>query len=115
MSTHERGVEREREIDALLVRSIVRWSLATAVLMALFMIGVVAGYPYPDAIDGTRAIFYVAAGAVLVLAAVFISFLGYRLVTLRVITKGRTLYLIFLPTVMLISSVITILLLAAPS
>lgn len=114
MTTRERDPEKSRQIDTLLVRSIVRWSLATFVLMAVYMVAVFAGYPYPGAIEGTRAVFYVAGGTVLFIAALAITFLGYRLVTMRVVTQGRTLYVIFLPAVMLLSSIVAILLLAAP-
>jgi hypothetical protein len=102
------------DIDALLVRSIVRWSLITVSLIVGYVVAVFAGYPYPEAIGGTRGAFYVTTGAVLVIAAGFITFLGYRLVTMRVIGQGRTLYLIFLPIAMVLSSLVAILLVAAP-
>lgn len=103
------------EVDALLVRSTVRWALIVALLIAVYSIGVFAGYPYPEAIDGARAPFYVVVGVVLTLAGLFITFLGYRMVTMRVIRQGRTLYAIFLPTVMLLSATVAILMLAAPA
>ncbi|HUG16346.1 MAG TPA: hypothetical protein VMM78_15185 [Thermomicrobiales bacterium] len=96
------------------MHSIVRWSIVTTAAMAIYMVGVFAGYPYPEANTGTRSVVYVVAAAILVLAACLITFLAYRLVTMRVVTRGRALYVIFLPAVMLLSSIIAILLLAAP-
>ena len=111
----EVDVERLRDIDSLLARAIAFWSLVTVAAMATYMVAVFAGYPFPGAIDGARAVFYVAVGVLLVVAATFITFLAYRLVSARIVTRGRTLYTLFLPAVMLLSSIIAILLLAAPS
>lgn len=102
-------------VDALLVRSTVRWSLVVAASIALYAVAVFAGYPYPAAIDGTRVYIYVVTGIVLVLAGAFLTFLGYRMLTMRVIRQGRTLYVILLPAVMLLSVAISILMLAAPT
>ncbi len=102
------------DIDQLLVRQIGRWAAIVTVLLALFDVAMLRTWPFPDAIDIFRGPFYVLAGVLLIAATLAITFLGYRIVTMRVVRQARSAYLIFLPAVFLFSTVVGFLLLTAP-
>jgi hypothetical protein len=107
------GVSRS-EIDELLIRQIGRWAVVLTVLLALFDVAMLRSWPFPDAIEAARGVFYVVVAVVLLLATLAVTFLGYRIVTMRVARRARSVYLIFLPGVFLISTVVGFLLLTAP-
>ena len=102
------------DIDRLLVRQIARWAVVVTVLLALFDIAMLSSWPFPDALDALRGAFYVAAGLLLLLATLAITFLGYRIITMRVVSRVRSVYFIFMPAVFLLSTVVGFLLLTAP-
>lgn len=102
------------DIDQLLVQQIARWAVVVTVLLALFDVAMLRSWPFPDALDGVRGAFYAVAGLVLLLATLFVTFLGYRIVTMRVVRRARSVYLIFLPAVFLLSTIVGFLLLTAP-
>jgi hypothetical protein len=106
-------VER-REIDRLLVQQIGRWAIVVTILLALFDVAMLRSWPFPDPIDVLQGPFYVLAGLGLLVATAAITFLGYRIVTMRVAQRARSVYLIFLPGVFLMSSIVGFLLLTAP-
>ena len=102
------------DIDRLLVRQIGRWAVVMTVLLALFDVAMLRSWPFPDAFDAVRGPFYVLA-AVLLLAGTFvITVLGYRIVTMGIARRARSVYLIFLPAVFLFSTIVGFLLLTAP-
>jgi uncharacterized membrane protein len=106
-------VERP-DIDRLLVQQIGRWAVVVTVLLALYDVAMLRSWPFPDAIDVLQGPFYILVGLVLIAATAAISFLGYRIVTMRVAYRARSVYLIFLPGVFLVSSIVGFLLLTAP-
>ena len=102
------------DIDRLLIRQIGRWALAVTMLLALFDIAMLRSWPFPEAIEFLRGPFYVVAGVALLAGTLAITFLGYRIVTMRVARRARSVYLIFLPAVFLFSTIVGFLLLTAP-
>ena len=102
------------DIDQLLIRQIGRWAAIVTVLLALFDIAMLRSWPFPDAIDALRGPFYVLAGVLLLAGTLAITFLGYRIVTMRIVRRARSVYLIFLPAVFLFSTIVGFLLLTAP-
>ena len=102
------------DIDELLARQIGRWAVIVTVLLALFDVAMLRSWPFPDAVDVLRGPFYVLAGLLLIVSTLAITFLGYRMVTMRVVRRARSVYLIFLPAVFLFSTVVGFLLLTAP-
>jgi hypothetical protein len=108
--TREEG-QRRPSVDDLLVRSVVRWALLAGLLTILYDLAILYGYPFPDAIEGLRRPFYTIGAVALLLAIGFITFLGYRLVSFRVVRSKRLIYVIFLPAVLLLSSIAGFLLL----
>ena len=102
------------DIDRLLLQQVARWAVVVTILLALFDVAMLRSWPFPGAIDAIRGVFYVAVGLGLVLATLFITFLGYRFVTMRVVTRARSVYLVFLPAVFLLSTIVGFLLLTAP-
>jgi len=103
-----------QDIDRWLVRQIGRWAIVVTALLALYVGAMLASWPFPDVIDVLQGPFYVIVGVALILATAAITFLGYRIVTMRVVQRARSVFLIFLPAVFLLSSVIGFLLLTAP-
>lgn len=102
------------DIDRLLVRQIARWAVILTFLLALFDIAMLRSWPFPSALDPVKGVFYVAVGVTLLVATVFITFLGYRIVSMRVAQRARSVYLVFLPAVFLFSTIVGFLLLTAP-
>jgi hypothetical protein len=88
--------------------------MIVVLLIVVFDVAVLASYPFPDQIDALRTPFYVILGIAILIAATFITFLGYRIASMRVVRESRPLFVIFLPAVALIGSGIGFLLLAAP-
>ena len=86
------------------VRTIANWAAALSVLMLLYDVAVLRRYPFPDALELLRAPFYTVIGALLVLAALFCAFLGYRIISLRYARRTRAIYVIFFPLVLLVCS-----------
>ncbi|MEX1157869.1 MAG: hypothetical protein WEC79_02935 [Thermomicrobiales bacterium] len=105
---------RRPDIDQLLVRQIARWAVVVTLLLAGYDVAMLRSWPFPDALDAARGPVYVAAGLALLLATLFITFLGYRIITMRVVRRARSVYLIFLPAAFLISTILGFLLLTAP-
>src|SRR5437763_1186467 len=101
-------------IDELLVRSIARWAVLIAMLILAFDLGILRNYPFPGTSRVLRGAFYSAAAVALFLTTAFVTFLGYRVVSLRVVRARRPLYLIFLPAAVALGSIISFLFLAAP-
>ncbi|HEX5165869.1 MAG TPA: hypothetical protein VFV93_10780 [Thermomicrobiales bacterium] len=102
------------EIDKLLIRQIGRWAVVLTILLALFDVAMLRSWPFPDAIEAARGAFYVIVAVALLLGTLLVTFLGYRIVTMRVATRARSVYLIFLPGVFLLSTIVGFLLLTAP-
>ncbi len=102
------------DIDRLLIRQIGRWAVVNTVLLALFDVAMLRSWPFPAALDAVRGVFYVAAALFLLLGTLAITFLGYRIVTMRVAHRARSVYLIFLPAVFLLSTIVGFLLLTTP-
>lgn len=110
------GERREStpDIDRLVVASISRWALIIAGLIIVLDILLLAGYPFPGFVDALRGPAYALLGAGVLLGVVAVTFLGYRLVTMRVVRSPRTIWIIFLPAVVLLASVGSFALLSAP-
>ncbi len=102
------------DIDQLLVQSIGRWGFAVAALVILFDVLLMRGYPFPSALDGLRGPVYTVVAVLLLMAVAWITFLGYRLVTMRVATTRRQIYPVFLPATALVASIVGFLLMSAP-
>jgi hypothetical protein len=103
-----------QSIDELLVRSIARWALLIAGAILAFDLAVVQGYPFPGSSQTLRGLFYTLAFVALLAGTAFVTFLGYRIVTLGVICSRRSLYAIFLPAALTLGSILSFLFLAAP-
>ncbi len=104
----------QTEIDRLLVRLIGRLAVAVTVMLALFDVAMLRSWPFPDALDVIRGPIYVFVAVLLVAATLAITFIGYRVVTMRIVRRARSVYLIFLPAVFLFSTIIGFLILTAP-
>lgn len=102
------------DIDQLLVHQIGRWAIVVTLLLALYDVAMLRSWPFPAAIAAGRGAFYVVAGVILLLGTAAITFLGYRIVTMGVVRRARSVYLIFMPAVFLLSTIVGFLLLAAP-
>ncbi|HMM41605.1 MAG TPA: hypothetical protein PKA95_06870 [Thermomicrobiales bacterium] len=102
------------EIDRLLVQSIGRWGFLTAVLVILFDVLLMLGYPFPSALDALRGPVYTVVAVLLLIAVTWVTFLGYRLVTLRVARTRRQIYPVFLPVTAVVASIVGFLLMTAP-
>ena len=116
---HDAGVEPTQpaqrvDIDALLVRSVTRWALSVSGLILLYDALILGGYPFPSFIDAARGVAYSLFGVALLVAVLVISFLAYRMITLRVVRSRRTIWLLLLPAVVLLASIGCFLLLSAP-
>lgn len=101
------------EGDKAFVSWLARWAFITSVLIIAFDVAVFRNYPFPDTISGLRGPFYSIVGIVLLLACLAFGFLGYRVITTRYDSRTRDIYLLFLPPVLLVTSVVWLLLLAA--
>ena len=101
------------EGDADFLAWLARWAFLTSLLIIAFDVAVFRNYPFPEAIDGLRGAFYTLSSVVLLLASLGFGFLGYRVVTTRYGGRTRDIYLLFLPPVLLVTSVVWLLLLAA--
>lgn len=98
--------------DAAFVHWLARWALLVSVLIIGFDLAVFRNYPFPDALEGLRGTFYSVVGIGLVVASLGFGFLGYRVVTTRYQSRTRDIYLLFLPIVLLVTSLIWLVLLA---
>jgi hypothetical protein len=114
IEAEQRGTGPPQNIDALIVRDIARWAVVVALLLLAYDLAILANYPFPGSIDGLRGPFYVLVAVVLLAATGFITFIGYRFITMRVVTRVPVLVLIYLPAVVLVSSIIGFLLLTVP-
>lgn len=114
MSAETTDARPPADIDRLLVQSIGRWGFVTAALVIVFDVLVLRGYPFPSALNGLRGPVYAVAAVLLLVAVVWVTFLGYRLVTMRVVTSRRQIYPVFLPATALAASVIGFLLMSVP-
>lgn len=101
-----------REGNAAFVHWIAKWALTTSLLLLAFDIAILRNYPFPRENETLRAAFYSMLGAGLVIASLIFAFLGYRIVTLRYTGRAKAVYLIFLPPVLLVTSLVWLLLLA---
>lgn len=101
------------EGDADFLRWLGRWALLTSLLLIVFDVAVIRNYPFPGFIDGLRATFYSVFAIILALASLGFAFLGYRVITTRYHGRVRDIYLLFLPPVLLVTSLVWLLLLAA--
>lgn len=100
------------EGDAAFVGWLARWALLVSLLIIAFDIAVIRNYPFPDTLDGLRGPFYTVLGAVLAIASLGFAFLGYRVVTTGYQGRTRHIYLLFLPPVLLVTSLVWLVLLA---
>lgn len=98
--------------DAAFVRWLARWALVVSVLIIVFDLAVFRNYPFPNALDGVRGTFYSVLGIGLVIASLGLAFLGYRVVTVRYQSRARDIYLLFLPLVLLVTSLVWLVLLS---
>lgn len=101
-----------REGNATFVRWLAKWALIVSILIIGFDIAILRNYPFPGAIESLRTAFYSALGSGLVIAGLIFAFLGYRVVTMRYAGRTKAIYLIFLPPVLLVTSLVWLLLLA---
>jgi hypothetical protein len=69
-------------------------------------------YPFPGSSSLVRGVFYALAGTALIIAAIACGFLGYRIISLRFVRRSKRCYVIFLPLVALVSSVVWLYLLS---
>ena len=113
---HDPGTESPPhvDIDELLVRSITRWALSLSGLILLYDALILAGYPFPSFMEVVRGPTYLLFGVALLVGVFVISFLAYRLITMRVVRSRRTIWVLFLPAVVLVASIGSLLLLSAP-
>lgn len=102
------------EIDALLVQSIGRWGFLTAALVIIFDVLLMLGYPFPDNLDALRGPVYTVVAILLLIAVAWITFLGYRMVTMRVARTRRQIYPVFLPATAVVASIVGFLLMTVP-
>lgn len=102
-------------VEKLLLRSIRNWALVLSALIVLFDVAVMYGYPFPLDSRSIRGVFYVAAAVALLLATAFTTFLGYRIVTTRFTRSKLSVFSVFLPVVVCVSSIVAALFLAAPA
>lgn len=102
------------DIDRELVHSTNRVGIWTTGAIALFVVALLRGYPFPKELGFLRGPFYTLVGVALTITALVLLFLGYRFLSLRVVRRVRTIYPTFLPTVALGSFALGLLLMAAP-
>ena len=107
--------ENRPNIDELLLRSITRWAAGLSALIVFFDVAYVRGYPFPLDSHAVRGAFYTAGAVALLLATAFTTFLGYRIVSTRFTRRRLSVFLVFLPFVVGVSSLLAALFLAAPA
>ncbi len=112
MSKSTRFRRTSPEGDIPFVGWLARWALLTAVLIVLFDLAVFRNYPLFGLPDWFRGLFYTVAGIILVAGSAAFAFLGYRIITTGYRARSRDLYLMFLPPVVLVTSLVWMLLLA---
>ena len=105
-------VSPSREGNASFVRWLARWAVITSLLIIIFDVAILRNYPFPVGSQGLRAVFYSVYGFGLIVASLGFAFLGYRIVSLRYARHAKAIYLIFLPPVLLVTSLVWLLLLA---
>ncbi|RIK36259.1 MAG: hypothetical protein DCC58_19480 [Chloroflexi bacterium] len=101
-----------RSLDEAIVRSISNWAVLTTLGIALFDIAILWNYPFPGDGQLLPGIFYSVAGVVLVAASIGCAFLGYRIVSTRFVRRSKRVYVIFLPLMALVGSVVWLYLLS---
>ena len=101
-----------REGNAGFVRWLARWAFISSLLIIGFDVAILRNYPFPGANQSLRAVFYSVYGSGLIIASLAFAFLGYRIVSLRYARRAKAVYLIFLPPVLLVTSLVWLLLLA---
>ena len=101
-----------RSIDEELVQSISRWALVVTAAIGLFDAAILWSYPFPISAPVVRGVFYSTVGVAIVLGACACAFLGYRIVSLRIVRRGWRVYAIFMPLMALIGSVVWLYLLS---
>lgn len=113
MSGKARYRKTAPEGDEAFVRWLARWAVVVAVLIVLFDLAVFRNYPLFGAPAWLRGTFYTMFGLGILIATISFAFLGYRVVTTGYRARSRDLYLLFMPPVILVTSLVWMLLLAA--
>lgn len=98
--------------NAAFVRWLAKLALITSLLIIVFDVAILRNYPFPGIAENLRAVFYSAFGLGLMAASLVFAFLGYRVITMRYAGRTKAIYLIFLPPVLLVTSLVWLLLLA---
>ncbi len=102
------------DIDRQLVDSTNRVGIWATGAIALFVVALLRGYPFPNELGFLRGPFYSVVAAGLIITALVLLFLGYRFLSLHVVRRVRTIYPTLLPIVALGSFAVGLLLMAAP-
>ncbi len=108
----EQPTASSRAGNTAFVRWLAKWAVITSLLILAFDVAILRNYPFPGSIENLRAVFYLAVGCGLVVASLAFAFLGYRIVSMRYAGRSKAIYLIFLPPVLLVTSLVWLLLLA---
>jgi hypothetical protein len=104
---------QNRSAEERFVRYLAKWSIAVTLLIVSLDLAVVRNYPFPDLLgDFVRGTFYTVFSIGLAITSIFLAFLGYRIISLRYVKRTRAIYLIFLPVVVLLTSIVWFVLLA---
>lgn len=110
--SQDQSTSPSREGNATFVRWLAKWAFITALLIIGFDIAILRNYPFPGGNESLRAVFYSVYGSGLIIASLAFAFLGFRIVSLRYAGRAKAIYLIFLPPVLLVTSLVWLLLLA---
>jgi putative effector of murein hydrolase LrgA (UPF0299 family) len=102
-----------QEGDEAFVGWLARWAILTSLLLIVFDVAVLRNYPFPGFMDALRGPFYTVLGVALLFTSLGFGFLGFRVVTTRYQGRTRDIYMLFLPPVLLVTSLVWLLLLAA--
>ena len=106
--------EPSESIDELLVGSIARWAWRVTLGIALFDLAILTSYPFPGGIEALRGVAYGLFAVVVLLATLAITFLGFRVVTTRIVGRSRAVYIIFLPAMVLLASLLGFAIMTSP-
>lgn len=112
MSENQSASPSSRDGNVNFVRWLAKWALIASLLIIGFDVAILRNYPFPGGNENLRAVFYSVYGSGLIFASLAFAFLGYRIVSLRYAGRAKAIYLIFLPPVLLVTSLIWLLLLA---
>ncbi len=111
--TSSSELTQTRSGEEQFVRYLARWALLVSAVILVFDLAVVRNYPFPSFLGNTvRGLFYTGLSILLLLASVFLAFLGYRIITLKYVGRTKALYGIFLPAVLFATSVFWFIILA---